>query len=99
VAELEVASLPGVAEVSVPEEVEVPFGPGAAEVPIPVEVEVPFGSGAIAVPMGEVEPGGGEVILHPTAPLSLTPPSFMLHPFLALPFPTYCIHKRRTNPI
>jgi hypothetical protein len=45
VAKLEVASPPGVAEVSMLVEVEVPLGPGAAEVPIPAEVEVPLGPG------------------------------------------------------
>jgi hypothetical protein len=81
-----------------PAEVEVPLGPGAFEVPIPVEVEVPLGSGAAVVPMAAAEPGGGEVLLRPIAPPSLTPPSSMLHPFLSWPFPTYCIHKQRTNP-
>jgi hypothetical protein len=76
-----------------PAEVEVPLGSGAAEVLIPVEVEVPLGSGAVAVPMAAAAPGGGEVLFHPTAPPSPTPPSSMLCPFLARPFPTYCIHK------
>ena len=51
-------------------EVEVPLGLGvAAAVPIPAEVEVPLGPGAAAVPMAAAEPGGGEVLLRPTAPL------------------------------
>jgi hypothetical protein len=79
-------------------QVEVPLEPGAAEVPIPAEVEVPLVLGAAAVSMAVAEPGGGEVLLRSTAPPSPTPPSSMLHPFLARPFPTYCIHKRRTNP-
>jgi hypothetical protein len=73
--------------------VEVPLWSGATEVPIPAEVEVPLGVGAAAVPMAVAEPGGGEVLLRPTAPPSLTPPSSMLRPFLARPFPMYCIHK------
>jgi hypothetical protein len=97
-AEPEVASPPGVIEVPMPVEVEVPLGPGAAEVPILAEVAVPLGPGAATVSMAAAEPGGGEVLLRPTAPPSLTPPSSMLHPFLARPFPTYCIHKQRTNP-
>jgi hypothetical protein len=44
VAELEVASPPGVAEVPMPAEVEVPLGSGAAKVPIPVKVDVLLGS-------------------------------------------------------
>jgi hypothetical protein len=78
--------------------VEVPLGPGGAEVPIPEEVDVPLRTGVAAVPMEVAEVGGGEVLLHPTLPPSLTPPSSMLCPFLARPLPTYCIHKRRTNP-
>jgi hypothetical protein len=97
-AELEVASPPGVAEVPMPAEVEVTLGTGAAEVPILAEVEVPLGPGAAAVPMAAAEPGGGEVLLRPTAPPSPAPPSSMLHPFLTRPFPTYCIHKQRINP-
>jgi hypothetical protein len=79
-----------------PAEVEVPLGPGAADVPIPAEVEVPLGPGAAVVPMEAAEPGAGEMLLRPTAPPSLTPPSSILRPFLARPF--LCIHKRRTNP-
>jgi hypothetical protein len=97
-AELEVASPPGVAQVPMPAEVEVPLRPGAAEVPIPVEVEVPLGPGVVAVPMAAAEPDGGEVLLRLTAPPSPTPPSSMLRPFLARPFPINCIQKQRTNP-
>jgi hypothetical protein len=96
-AELEVASPPGVAEMLMPAEVEVPLWPGVAKVPILAEVEVPLGPSATAVSMVEAEPGGGEVLFHPIAPASPTPPSSMLCPFFARPFPTYCIHKRRTN--
>jgi hypothetical protein len=81
-----------------PMEVEVPLGPGAAEVLILAEVEVPLVPGAAAVPMAVAEPGGGEVLLHPTTPASPTPQSSMIRTFLARPFPTYCIHKQRTNP-
>jgi hypothetical protein len=91
--ELEVASLPGVAEVPMPAKVEVPLGSGAAEVLIPVEVEVPLGPSAAVVPLVAAESGGGEAVLRPTAPPSPTPPSSMLRPFLARPFPVYCIHK------
>jgi hypothetical protein len=50
-----------------PVEVEILLGSGAAEVPIPMEVEVAMGPGAVAVPMAATEPGGGEVLLRPTA--------------------------------
>jgi hypothetical protein len=98
VAELEVASHPGVAEVSMPAEVEVPLGSGAAEVPIPAEVEVPLGPGVVVVLMAAAEPGGIEVLLSSTAPPSPTPPCLVLRPFLVRRFPTHCIHKLRTNP-
>jgi hypothetical protein len=87
--ELEVASPPGVAEVPMPAEMEVLLGSAAAEVPIPMGVEVPLGPSVAAVPMAVAEPGGGEVLLRPTAPPSPTPISSMLHPFLARPFLTY----------
>jgi hypothetical protein len=57
-----------------------------------------MGSGAAAGPKAAAEPGGGEVILCPTAPTSQTHPSSMLRPILARPFSTYCIHKQRTHP-
>jgi hypothetical protein len=79
-----------------PAEVEVPLGSGV--VSIPAEVEVPLAPRAAAVSMVVAEPGGGEVLLRSTAPASPTPLGFMLRPFLARPFPTYSIHKRRTNP-
>jgi hypothetical protein len=72
--------------------------PSAAEVPIPAEVEVSLGSGVVVVPRAAAESGYGEVILSSTAPASSTPLSYMLRFFLARPFSTYCIHKRRKNP-
>jgi hypothetical protein len=96
-AELEVASPPGVAEVPMPVEVEILLGSGAAEVPIPMEVEVALGPGVVAVPMAATEPGGGEVLLRPTAAPFPTPPSSMLHLFLARPSIPHVLHTQMKN--
>jgi hypothetical protein len=97
VAELEVASPLGVAEVPMPAEVEVPLGSGAAEVPISAKVEVPLGSSAAVVPMAVAEPGGGKV-LYITPDSSRFPDSSKFHtPSLACPTILHVLHTQTNN--